>query len=635
MEATETNGVWGQAVEISLPNGASSTVAYLSGVSCPSLGSCMATGGYGTNSSQPAMVVEETDGSWASATAVQLPSNSNSGFAHGYGVSCTGTTANCTLVGYYTTSSAGEPMADTESNGSWAQAVEVPFPSGTGATSGNLQGISCPSQGNCEAVGNYYVSTQQMQMATTESNGTWGQSTAISLPSGAVIGSSHSELSSISCLSIGNCVAVGLYPPGQGFIAGLLVNETAGSWAQGTEITPPSNAATGSSTFVGAEGVACSSDGACELGGLYETNSSAQEAFVDSGTMAPSGPTDVGGSSGNGSVDVSWAPVENATAYSVYAATAPGGENYSGPAACTATAPNDECTVTGLTNGTNYYFTVVATNAGGSSTTSSEISVEPRATPYGYCAVGSDGGTFSFGDSTFYGSEAGHHLDAPIVGIASEPNGDGYWEVGADGGVFSLGNATYYGGEAGKQLGAPIVGIAATPNGEGYWEVGANGAIYAFGQARYYGSESGRLLGGRIVGMAVTATGDGYWEVASDGAVYSFGDAVYYGGEAGKHLNAPIVGMAALPDGDGYWLVGSDGGVFALGEARYYGSEAGKRLAKPMVGITSTVTGAGYWEVAADGGVFSFGDAPFEGSEGAESVRAPVVGIASSPSGIV
>ncbi|SHE42961.1 hypothetical protein SAMN02745225_00584, partial [Ferrithrix thermotolerans DSM 19514] len=69
---------------------------------------------------------------------------------------------------------------------------------------------------------------------------------------------------------------------------------------------------------------------------------------------------------------------------------------------------------------------------------------------------------FSFGDANFYGSMGGQHLNAPVVGIASTPDGMGYTLVGADGGTFNFGDANFYGSLAGEHLNAPVVGISLT-----------------------------------------------------------------------------------------------------------------------------------------------------------------------------
>jgi len=80
----------------------------------------------------------------------------------------------------------------------------------------------------------------------------------------------------------------------------------------------------------------------------------------------------------------------------------------------------------------------------------------------GYALVGADGGVFAFGDAGFYGSMAGVHLAAPVVGMASTPDGKGYWLLGADGGVFAFGDAGFYGSMAGVHLAAPVVGGVST-----------------------------------------------------------------------------------------------------------------------------------------------------------------------------
>ena len=72
-----------------------------------------------------------------------------------------------------------------------------------------------------------------------------------------------------------------------------------------------------------------------------------------------------------------------------------------------------------------------------------------------------------------------------MVGGAQVAGHPGYWEVASDGGVFSFGDAGFYGSTGGMPLNAPIVGMASTPDGLGYWLVASDGGIFAYGDAGF------------------------------------------------------------------------------------------------------------------------------------------------------
>ncbi len=288
------------------------------------------------------------------------------------------------------------------------------------------------------------------------------------------------------------------------------------------------------------------------------------------------------------------------------------------------------------TSGTPTPATTVAGSATGLNRPSG-IAIPPasqRATQPGYWEVAADGGVFSFGSHTFFGSMGGTVLNAPVVGIAPTPvagsvGGKGYWLVASDGGVFSYGDASFYGSAGNIRLNEPVVGIAATPDGRGYWLVASDGGVFSYGDAGFYGSAGNNRLNEPVVGMAATPDGKGYWLVASDGGVFSYGDAGFYGSAGNIRLNEPVVGIAATPDGRGYWLVASDGGVFSYGDAGFYGSAGNLTLNKPVVGLTTSFDGKGYWLVASDGGIFNYGDAGLAGSLGGTAAQSAIVGMAS------
>ncbi len=142
-------------------------------------------------------------------------------------------------------------------------------------------------------------------------------------------------------------------------------------------VTSPSDTVTGLT-----DGTSYSFTVSASNGGGTSVASTA--AFATPEPPAPATPTGLVATAGNGQVALTWTAVSGATTYTVF-------EN--GTSVASVTSPSD--TVTGLTNGTSYSFTVSASNGGGTSVASTAASATPEpappATPTGLVATAGNG----------------------------------------------------------------------------------------------------------------------------------------------------------------------------------------------------------------------------------------------------
>jgi len=253
----ETAGIWGTAEAV--PGLAANPDVTASAVSCASAGNCAAGGSDGGQ----AFVVDETGGTWGTAQelsglgvdAVSCPSPGN----------CTATGQVVTQYSAYNHGAVPQAFVVDEISGTWGTPKLLagtlpPLPGGSYQTGSMFSSVSCPSAGNCVAVGDIYPNNAPVIMAE-ESGGSWGAARQLTGTSAL----SPPPLS-VSCPSAGNC-AVGGFSTSN-FSAALVLDETDGSW--GTPQDVPGSAFT---DVWNVASMSCAAAGYCTAGGTYYSSS--------------------------------------------------------------------------------------------------------------------------------------------------------------------------------------------------------------------------------------------------------------------------------------------------------------------------------------------------------------------------
>jgi hypothetical protein len=175
---SETNGTWGTEFEVPGTDTATTGYATVGSISCASIGDCVLGGSYfvfaaGDGTLEP-FVATETDGSWGNA--IEVPGTATVTELDGDGagvfpVSCAAA-GECAAGGAYNDEDGEVAFVADETNGNWGNAIEVPG-TGTSQTGGWVDSISCPAPGDCVAGGPGFVASQ--------TNGRWGTAKVITL----------------------------------------------------------------------------------------------------------------------------------------------------------------------------------------------------------------------------------------------------------------------------------------------------------------------------------------------------------------------------------------------------------------------------------------------------------------------
>ena len=269
---SESGSTW-TATEAPLPTSAGADPqALLEAVSCPSVGSCVATGRYVDASGATQGLVEQLSNSAWSATTAVLPPGAATGGTGAYAeltqAVCTGVGA-CTAVGVYTPNGGPEQgLIESQSGGGGWGAIAAPLPT---LTSGSqFFGLSCPAAGACVATGMYDVAGTDSGLVETQSGTAWSAST-LPLPAGASPEATiaNDDLA-VSCSSPGTCAVAGTTFDGN--YEGVLDTLSGGIWTAVNAPVPGGQ----SSPDVQLSSVSCGPLGTCEAVGLVTVNGMSQ-----------------------------------------------------------------------------------------------------------------------------------------------------------------------------------------------------------------------------------------------------------------------------------------------------------------------------------------------------------------------
>jgi hypothetical protein len=208
---TEKAGQWGAPRPLAARTSAVGRLTQFLDVSCPSADNCVAVGIGSIHGAYGSIEAVETNGRWSQAQETFLS------YWTVLSVSCP-TMRDCTVGGRISTPRGSAAFVSSGRVGHWAKPVQVGngwTVDGYSESSANL--LSCQSATNCVVAGlvdgphptmNGKVSVSSVAWFASEINGRWNSGTLIGYHSGAI---NEGQVVGLSCPSIGHCEAVGQY----------------------------------------------------------------------------------------------------------------------------------------------------------------------------------------------------------------------------------------------------------------------------------------------------------------------------------------------------------------------------------------------------------------------------------------
>jgi hypothetical protein len=223
--------------------------AVLDGVSCDSATDCIAVGYYRGSAEATEPLSDHWNGAKWEALTTPVPSGATEGELSG--VSCTSSTA-CEAVGNYKTSSGTRATLAEHWTGTNWEEQSTPNPGGTSG----LHGVSCTSSTQCTAVGSFEESTNVEKTFAERWNGTKWELQSTPNPAGTSV----ARLNSVSCASSTECIAVGGWDHNPHFVT-LAERWNGSSWTEQSTPTPDEEGSL--------DGVSCTGANACRADGYY------------------------------------------------------------------------------------------------------------------------------------------------------------------------------------------------------------------------------------------------------------------------------------------------------------------------------------------------------------------------------
>lgn len=199
---TQRRGRWEAGVQARVPAGAAadpfssddlSGYLGLVSVSCAAAGSCTAVGTYrdGLDNEPHGLLLTETNGSWSRRTDPPIQPGAVGGLDS---VSCP-SAGECTAGGYYSGLGyeSGQAVLLSETDGAWGAQTIPTMPANAGtkpydgvaplAVTPSVSFVSCPSSGDCTAIGDYTDRRGRDQgLLLSETNGVWSTGVEATLP---------------------------------------------------------------------------------------------------------------------------------------------------------------------------------------------------------------------------------------------------------------------------------------------------------------------------------------------------------------------------------------------------------------------------------------------------------------------